>query len=88
MSAEYEEHREMSARRSWMLIILLCVVIVVWGILNYLLIPDTPRRWDNGALRDVPAESVYSTSEPAPGATPARQIAPLPEAKPLKPEKK
>jgi len=71
------------------MVIVVCLAIVGWGALTYLLVPERgqgpgqlPRQWDTGALPDVPAQSVYSTvttpaSQPAPP-----QIAPLPEAKP------
>ena len=86
MPFPHEEHGATSSVRGWLIVILACVIIVVWGVLNYLLIPDTPHRWDMGVLRDVPGESVYSTTEPAAGATVPKQIAPLPEGKPVAPE--
>jgi hypothetical protein len=82
MPFRYEENSQISSFRSWLIVILFCVVIIAWGIFNYLLIPDAPRRWDMNAVRDVPGESIYSTASPAAGAPPA-QIAPLPEGAPL-----
>ena len=79
MSFQYEEHREISSFWGWLILILLCLAIVAWGILNYLLIPDTPRKWDMGVLRDVPGQSIYSTAEPPPAGAVPKQIAPLPE---------
>ncbi len=69
----------------WAIIIAVCAGIIGWGLLNYALIPDRPRTWDFGALPDVPAESVYSTSQPAPAPTAPRQFPPLPEASTSKP---
>jgi hypothetical protein len=83
MPFQHEEHRAISGFWSWLILILACVVIVMWGLLNYLLIPDAPRRWNMNALRDVPSESIYSTAEPVSGAAVPTQLAPLPEAKPL-----
>lgn len=79
-----EEHREVGRVWSWTLIVLFCLAILVWGLFNYRSIPDTPRRWDVGVLRDVPGESIYSTVAPRTGSEPAPQLAPLPEGTPLK----
>ena len=84
MPFDYEENRQINSFRSWLIVILFCAVIVVWGLFNYLLIPDAPRRWDMNTVRDVPGESIYSTAKPAAGAPPA-QIAPLPEGRPVRP---
>ena len=82
-----EEERESGPFWSWMIIILFCVVIVAWGILNYLMIPDSPRHWDLGVLRDLPGQSIYSTaSRPAVAPAP-EQIVPLPEGVPLEGKK-
>ena len=84
MLPQTEEHREIGTFWSWTLLILFCLAILVWGFFNYVMIPDAPRHWDMGALRDVPGQSIYSTAEPAPAATAVqKQIAPLPEAKPV-----
>ena len=67
--------------RSWVMVIGLCVVIILWGLLSYLLVKDRPRAWDFGALPVTPAESIYSTVEPAPsGQTVPRQVPMLPGA--------
>lgn len=83
MPVQYEEHREIGSGWSWTILILLCIVLVAWGVFNYLKIADAPRQWDLGALRDVPAQSIYSSSQPVPGAAVPRQIAPLPEGESL-----
>ena len=86
MPFQHEEHHEIRPFWSWIIVVAFCVVIILWGLLNWRLIPDPPRRWDMGALRDVPSQSIYSTANPPPAPTPAaRQIAPLPEANPLIP---
>lgn len=46
---------------AWLIIIGLAVVTIGWGVFNFLLIPDTERRWDYGQLPDAPGESIYST---------------------------
>jgi len=69
--------------RSWAILITFCVIIIVWGIINFLTIKDKPRQWDFGVLPDTPSESIYSTSRPANklSVAPApQQIIPLPEA--------
>jgi len=78
MPLEYEEHHEMSGFRSWMVILLFCAAIVLWGVLNYVLIPDEPRHWDMGALRDVPGQSIYSSAKLPAGAVVPKQMEPLP----------
>jgi len=83
MSMPHEEHHELPPFWSWTILVLLSVVIVLWGLLNYRWIPDTPRRWDLGVLPDVPGQSPYSTAEPAGNAPVPRQVAPLPEGVPL-----
>ena len=84
MSFPHEEEHELGPFWSWVAVILLCVAIVVWGTLNWMLIRDAPRQWDTGALRDVPGQSVYSTASPGRAAAVPGQIAPLPEGKPVK----
>jgi hypothetical protein len=80
-----EENRAGNPFWNWLLIVWLCIVIILWGLFTYWAIPDTPRKWDMGALPDAPSQSVYSSAaNPAPAEAP-RQIAPLPEAKPWKP---
>jgi hypothetical protein len=78
----YDEDKEIGSFGSWMIVIVFSAAIVVFGLLVYAIVEDAPRRWDFGALPDTPAESVYSTYAPPPGAAPSRQIAPLPEAEP------
>jgi len=80
---EYEESREMSPGLSWAIIVMLCVLILAWGFVNWALVKDQPRKWDFGALPDAPSESIYSTGQAPELAAPPRQIQPLPEAHPL-----
>lgn len=67
-----------------MILVLSCALIVAWGVLNWLLIPDRPREWSFGALPDVPSESIYSSAQPGASAdaNPPPQMPPLPEARP------
>ena len=80
MPYPHEEDHEMSARRSWAIVLLACFGIVAWGLLSYLLIPEPTRHWDLGTLPDVPGESVYSTALPVPGAAVPKQMPALPGA--------
>ncbi len=80
MPTGHEEHRNFSTAAAWVILIVVCLAILGWGLLNYALVPDAPRQWNSGALEDVPAGSVYSNA-----AVPATQPAPaqvqrLPEA--------
>lgn len=84
MSGQHEEYRYVSGPTGWILIILLCAVIIGWGYLNYFMIHDTPGQWKQGALPDVPGESIYSTDN-GPSTQPTRQVNELPEARPYKP---
>jgi len=82
-----EENERSSSVWTWAVVIGLCVFLLVWGLLNYVLIRDEPRRFDLNTLPDVPGESVYSsegtpTDENVPRQTPA-----LPEAVPMSPVK-
>ncbi|MBE3070153.1 MAG: hypothetical protein IMZ66_07935 [Planctomycetes bacterium] len=79
--SERDETRGTGNRLAWAIIIAFAAAIVVWGLLNYVLIPDAPRRWDFGQLPDTPGESVYSAAPPPP-AGPPPQIPTLPEAQP------
>lgn len=75
----HEEHRHFSTAAAWVILAVVCLAILGWGLANYALIPDPPRRWDSGALKDVPAESIYSNAAPA--SQPAGpQVQRLPEA--------
>lgn len=81
----YVEEYEISAFASWVVIILFSAAIAGFGLMVYCLIPDAPRRWNYGQLPDTPAESIYSTEEPAAGRRPARQLPRLPESYPVQP---
>ncbi len=78
---DYEEARLVGALWGWVLIVVLCLILVGWGLFSYAVVRDAPRQWDYGALPEPPAASVYTTSGPSAGA-PQRQIAPLPNAQP------
>jgi hypothetical protein len=86
----FEEYKPISSLRSWLIIIGLCVLLVGSGLFVHLVVPDTPRTWDYGAMETIPGASVYSSMSPNPGKVgPAEtrkvpgQIEPLPGAKPL-----
>jgi hypothetical protein len=76
------EHKEPSALRGWVIVVVACAGIVAWGMVNYQFIKDEPRQWDFGALPDVPGESAYSTTAQPRQGEPPKQIKALPEALP------
>ena len=79
----YEQFKESNTLVSWLLVAALTAAVLSWGMGLHALVRDAPREWDFGALPDVPGQSVYSTATP-PQTTPApRQMAPLPEARPV-----
>ena len=80
---KYEEERELPSPWEWVIITLFSASIMGFGLLVYKSVEDGPRHWDFGQLADTPAESIYSTEEPAaPAAKPVRQLPALPEAQP------
>jgi len=81
---EYEENREIGSMWSWALVLLLCAFILVWGFAIHALVKDRPRDWNYGTLPDAPSQSIYSTEQAPEKTVPPRQVAPLPEAKPVK----
>ena len=51
--------------RSWIIVIAIAVVFVVWGLFIFFTLGDKgPPPWDFGVIRDVPGESPYSTERP------------------------
>lgn len=62
---KYEEYKKISQATGWLLLIALSAGLIGWAMVLNMLIPDTERHWDFGALPDTPAESRYSTVEPA-----------------------
>jgi len=80
---DYEEYRVTPAFWGWVIIVVICLALIGWGLANYALVRNAPRQWDYGALPEPPAGSVYTTSQPPAGTPPQRQIAPLPNARPL-----
>lgn len=78
---EYDEQLELRSPWEWIILVALTASIMGFGWLAYLLIQDAPRRWDFGQLPDAPAESIYSSEQPANKGR--RQIQALPEAVPL-----
>ena len=74
------------------MILLISVAIIAWGLFSYMAIPDSDRHWDLGVLRDVPSQSIYSSTEPEEEPQVPTQFEPLPEGTPIdkeatKPEK-
>jgi hypothetical protein len=83
MNANGEQHG--GSLKSWAIVILFSLVILGWGLANFLLIRERPREWDFGALRDVPGQSIYSVDKTPTTTNAALQIPALPEAIPWKP---
>jgi hypothetical protein len=79
----YEEYHELPPRWGWLLIVLLCLALIAWGLVNYAVVRDRQRQWDYGALPETPSSSVFTTSQPPAKAPVERQIEPLPGARPL-----
>ena len=79
---EYEVQPE-SHRNGWAVLLAVCLALLAWGLAIFLFVPAVPdaqRRWDFGALPDVPGQSVYSTSTTPLAASAPAQLPPLPEA--------
>ena len=68
----------------WVVVILVAALVIAWGLLAFVLVPDVPRTWHMGALPDAPGESVYSTNPPPREAAPPPQIPP--ETEKLQPQ--
>lgn len=61
----YEEMYRHRQSTGWVLLLLFCAALIGYSLVLHLLIPDRPRTWDFGQLDQTPAESIYSTREPA-----------------------
>lgn len=86
----YEEFNELSLGWTWFIVVALCLYLILSGLFAHRMLPDVPRRWDFGALDEIPGQSVYSTFPVPPVAVaPAetgrvpQQLEPLPGAQPL-----
>jgi hypothetical protein len=82
---EAEEYRKIRPVRLWTMVIALSVLLVIWGLINYWLIPDPVRTWNYGVAPDAPSESPYSTELPPPEPVVPVQLPHLPEA-PTRPD--
>jgi hypothetical protein len=79
-----EEHGTQSSLASWAIIVAFSAGLIVWGLVQFWLVPDAPREFDYGALKDVPGQSQYGIEESPAGTNVPKQIPPLPEAVPVK----
>jgi hypothetical protein len=79
---QFEEFRLVSSFWSWVIVVGLALGILAVGGVVWLAIPENERYWDFGALPDVPAQSVYSTSPPPDSQPVGRQLPAMPEAQP------
>ena len=64
--AEAETDEERKFRRmvfhGWIIVFAIAALFVAYGFLAFFIIGDKgPPDWDYGSIRDVPAQSVYST---------------------------
>ena len=75
---EEEESRTVGPIQAWCILIVLSLLLVGWGLLNYALIHERTREWDFGQLPDTPAESVYSTQQSPQPASAPQQVPRLP----------
>ena len=69
--------------RSWLVVILITLLLLLWVQLIHTLVGDHERTWDYGSQAYIPGEARSSTQEPPlaqPGQPePLRQIAPIPQ---------
>ncbi len=82
----YEEYKVPPQFWGWVMLIVFAVVISGFAMWAHHGIPDPPRYFDHGALKDTPAESIYSSYHSSPVWTEKRIVHELPEGKPLEPE--
>ncbi len=61
---QYEEYKPVGPLWSWLAIILLALLIMSWGMVTHMAIPDVPRQWDFDVLPDTPGISPYATLPP------------------------
>ena len=62
--AELEEERKLRrmALHSWIIVCAIAVLFVAYGFLAFFIVGDKGSPdWDYGSVKDVPAQSVYST---------------------------
>jgi hypothetical protein len=83
----YEEYRIVGPVAGWLILIAFTIAVISWGMWMMMTVGEAPRDWDMGALPDTPASSPYGSVEPAYGATPPRQLAPVPGSVPVEPVK-
>lgn len=63
---QYEEYKQVRQVWTWLAILLLAVVILGWGMVTHMAVPDVPRQWDFDTLADTPGQSIYATRPPPP----------------------
>lgn len=97
---QFEENKPIGPFWGWAMVCLLTGAIIGWCMFLMMMLDDPARQWDFGALPDVPAQSVYSTSKsprvhftfplllrtrPSVTKDVPPQMSPLPEGIPWKP---
>ena len=66
--------------RSWLVVILIAMLVLLWAQLIHTLVGDHERTWDYGSQPYIPGEARISTQEPPLAQPePPRQIAPIPQ---------
>jgi hypothetical protein len=58
---QYEEYKDEKQTWIWTAVIIFSVLLLSWGMLLHMIIPDAPRSWDFDVLPDAPGQSKYST---------------------------
>jgi hypothetical protein len=61
---QYEEYRNISQGKLWVIIAVGMVLILAWGMAIHMMIPETPRHWNFNTYPESPSESKYSISQP------------------------
>jgi hypothetical protein len=66
--------------RNWLPVLIVALLMILWIGLSFFLIGNRPRHWDYGSTPYIPAESAFTTQEPALGtANVPRQIPEIPQ---------
>jgi hypothetical protein len=61
---KYEEYRNISQRSLWLIVVVFTILVLGWGMLIHMMVPEAERHWDFGVQPQSPSESKYSTVAP------------------------
>jgi hypothetical protein len=79
----FEEYRVVKGPvMGWVLLFIFSALVWGWGMFIHMMVPESPREWDFGAIPDTPGISIYSTKAPVLEKHPPLQFEPLPERVP------